>query len=730
MTRFTILVFFLLIYTFSFAQKQLALTDFVIDNTFDYKTVDGLKPMNNGDYYSIIKDGQSIVKCSYKTGEEIEILFSLTDIIDCPIDKFSDYTFSSDEKRILLETNKTPIYRRSYTADYYIWDQYTETLSELSEYGSQQAATFSPNAERVAFVRNNNIFIKTIRFGTEQQVTNDGQANKIINGVPDWVYEEEFAYNCAFEWSPNSDKLAFVKFDETEVNNYSMPVYKGLAPEKTEYALYPGFYTFKYPKAGQNNSKVSAHIFDVKTRTTIEANIKNTDENYYLPRIHWAPNGENLAIFVLNRQQNELQILYANPYTGDTRTLITERNKKYIETDFLSNFRFLDNKTHFVVLSERSGWSHLYLYKNNGFIEKQITSGNFDVTAFYGYNQSKDEFYYQAAKISPLQREIYSISGDGKKQQILSPDKGTNKAVFSNNFNYFVNYSSSSTTPPRVDVFNYKAKAVRTIEENTALAQKITEYAMPSHNFFTINTTQGVKLNAYMLKPYDFDSTKRYPVIMYQYSGPNSQEVTDQWNIDWHYYLAQQGYIVACVDPRGTAARGEEFRKCTYMQLGKLESDDQIEAAKYLASLPYIDQNKIGIWGWSFGGFTTALSMGKNGNIFKAGVAVAPVTNWRYYDTAYTERYMRTPLQNPGGYDDNSPINNIEYLTGNLLLIHGTADDNVHAQNVYEYSEALVQKGIQFDMHIYTNRNHSITGGNTRMHLYTKILRHFDKNLK
>jgi dipeptidyl-peptidase-4 len=723
---FSLILFFLISY--SQEKKKLTLEDFVTQNTFRSKTVAKVRSMNDGEHFTALKNGKSIIKYSFKTGNETEEIFNLDMVDDCPVKCITDYEFSNDEQRILLESSKKQIYRRSHTAEYYVWDKYTETLYPVSEYGSQQVATFSPNGERVAFVRNNNLFIKTIRFGTEQQVTNDGEKNKIINGIPDWVYEEEFSYNKAFSWSPDSKMLAFVKFNEEAVKEFNMPMYKGLRPANDEYALYPGEYTFKYPKAGEENAKVSVHVYELKTRTTIKADT-GEDTDIYIPRLKWTPDGNDLAIFRFNRLQNELKLLYANPFTGDTRTVFTEKNKRFIDEKFLDHFTYIEDNEHFVVVSERDGWSHMYLYKNTGFLVKQLTNGNFDVTDFYGYDVNKNLFYYQAAKQSPLQREVYALSFDGKKDEIVTASGGTNSTIFSNGYKYYINYHSSSTTPQVVTVYNNKGKAIRTIEDNSKLKETLSGYVLPSHEFFEFTTSEGTTLNGYMLKPSDFDESKEYPVIMTQYSGPNSQEVMDKWQIDWHFYLAEQGYVVACVDPRGTAARGEEFRKCTYMQLGKYESDDQVEAARYLLSLPYTNNN-IAIWGWSFGGFNTALALHKGGVLFTAGIAVAPVTNWRYYDTVYTERFMRTPKQNPNGYDDNSPINNVNGIKGSLLLIHGTADDNVHAQNTYEYSEALVQAGIPFDMHIYTNRNHSIYGGNTRMHLYNKMFNYFETHLK
>jgi dipeptidyl-peptidase-4 len=724
----------LLISIFSFSvfaqeKKQLSLEDFVTNSTFKAATVTGVISMNDGIHFTLLKDDNQIIQYSYKTGEQVAVLFDLKSISECPIESFEAYTFSKNEQRILLETKKERIYRHSYTAEYYIWDIPTKSLTPLSVNGPQQVATFSPDGERIAFVRDNNIYIKTLKFNTEFQATTDGKVNEILNGIPDWVQEEEFGYSKAFEWSPDSKMVAFLKFNERNVPLLKMPVYKGLAPENIKYNLYNGIDSLRYPKAGENNSEVTVNVYDIKTKATIRVKTGEDNEAYF-PRIEWTPGGNNLAILKLNRNQNEVELLYANPFTGDTRPIMKEKNRCYIDESYYKQFTFLGDNENFVILSERDGWSHLYLYKNTGYSVKQITSGLFDVTDFYGYDKVKKVFYYQAAKKSPLQREVYAVSLDGKKESCLSDKEGTNEAIFSSEYLYFVNFFSSHTIPRTVSVCDEKGKEIRTIEDNSALKKKLDEFIKPSFGFFTFKTSDGIELNGYMIKPSGFDPSKKYSVVMTQYSGPNSQEVTDSWQFGWHNYLAEKGFIIACVDPRGTAACGEAFRKCTYMQLGKIESDDMIEAAKYIASLPYCDEKNIGIWGWSFGGFMTILCMEKGGTIFKAGVAVAPVTNWRFYDTVYTERYMRKPQENSDGYNDNSPITHPEGIKGNLLVIHGTADENVHTQNTYEFAEALVQAGVQFDMQLYTNRNHSIYGGNTRMHLFTRIMNYFELHLK
>lgn len=714
------IVLFVILSLSAFSQRKIELSDVISKQIFVERSVTGLRSMNDGLYYTTEENRNKIVKYSYKTGTQAEVLFDLSKIENPGFSEFSDYAFSADETKILFTTNKKSLYRHSFTADYFVWNLTTKEMAPLSANGSQQLATFSPDGERVAFVRNNNIFIKSLKFGTENQVTRDGKVNEIINGAPDWVYEEEFSFNKAFAWSPDSKFLAFIRFNETEVPMFNMPMYQGQKPELKENQLYPGSYSYKYPKPGEKNSEVSVRIYDLKSKSSVTAEI-GTDLDQYIPRIKWTADAADLAIMKLNRLQNKLDIVLCNPYTGDTRNFFTEKNKRYISEDFYNNFIFLPDNKYIVVNSERNGYSHLYLYDRQGFEVKQLTNGNFDVTTFYGFDPVKKVFYYQAAKESPMRREVYFVSLDGKKSGKLSTMAGTNSADFSSGFQFYVNTFSNTETPKLVTLHDQTGKLIRTLEDNAALKNQVKEYALGKKEFFTFKTSEGIELNGWMIKPANFDQSKKYPVLMTQYSGPNSQEVLDKWSIGWDDYLAQEGFVIACVDPRGTGARGEEFRKMTYQQLGKYESDDQVEAAKYLGTLPFVDKNRIAIWGWSYGGFMAALCMEKGAGVFKAGISVAPVTNWRFYDSVYTERYMRTPNENPEGYDDNSPLFHAEKIKGNYLLIHGSADDNVHLQNTMEFSERMVQAGVQFDMAIYTNRNHGIRGGNTSMHLYTKM---------
>jgi len=709
--------------------KKITLEDILVKGTFRAQSVSGLRSMKDGEHYTTLENGKQIVKYSFKTGKEVAVFFDIAKVPDAPISSFSDYELSNDETKILLTTDVKRIYRHSYTATHYVWNLVTEEFTPLSEKGAQQVPTFSDDGERIAFVRDNNIFIKSLKFGTENQVTFDGEKNKIINGVPDWVYEEEFSYNKALWWSPDTKFLAFVRFDETQVPEFTMPLYSGEKPHLKEFQLYPGEETFKYPKAGEKNSKVSVLVHELRSKTNMKVDI-GEDEDIYIPRLKWTPDANNVVVMRVNRLQNKLDVLFANPYTGDSRPFFTEKNKRYIDENFYDNFEFLDDGK-FVINSERDGWSHLYLFDNNGFELAQLTKGKFDVTKFYGFDKVRNVYYYQAAAESPLRREVYFTSQDGKKKGKISTQQGTNNVDFSSNYNYYINYFSSSKTPTLITLHDNKGTQIRVLQDNTVLNNTMKVLALPQKEFFTFTTAQGVELNGYMIKPEGFDASKRYPVVMTQYSGPNSQSAADSWSsIGWENYLAQEGFVVACVDPRGTAARGEDFRKITYRQLGKYESDDQVEAAKYLGTLPFVDKSNIAIFGWSYGGFMTLMCMEKGGEIFKAGISVAPVTSYRFYDSVYTERYMGLPQDNADGYDDNAPLSHAGDIKGRLLIVHGSADDNVHAQNTYEFTEKMVQAGVQFDMAIYTNRNHGIRGGNTSMHLYTKMTNFLKEQLQ
>ena len=697
------------------------------------KQIDGVNPMNDGESYTQLSpDHKRIVRHSFKTGKEIATVFDVETARGSKKLPYIDgYIMSPDEHRILIQTETKGIYRRSYTAVYYIYDVRNNTLEPLSEGGPQQVPLFSPDGNVIAFARGNNLFLVKLLFGNaEVQVTKDGKFNEVINGLPDWVNEEEFTTNRSFDFSADSKVLAWVRYDESQVPIYSMQEFKGLYPARSEFDAYPGPYDYKYPVAGQKNSEVKVMTFDIKNRVTRTLDVP-LEKDGYIPRIKFTSDPTKLAVITLNRHQSQMDVYMANPLSKVCKLVLREKNEKYVRETAYTQMKFYDG--HFSLLSERSGFQHLYWYNLGGQLEAQITKGNFEVTDFYGYDARTGSFYYASTQESPLRRAVYKADKQGRVKK-LSSSVGTNSAKFSKTMKYYMNVYSSAQQPPVTSLCDNNGKTITTLIDNADLKAKVEKVA-GKKEFFQFTTSEGVQLNGWMVKPRDFDASKKYPVVMYQYSGPGSQEVTDSWNLGFYgagifeSYLTEQGFICACVDGRGTGARGADFEKCTYLQLGLRESQDQVETAIYLGSLPYVDKANIGIWGWSFGGFNTLMSMSEGRPVFKAGVAVAAPSNWKYYDTVYTERYMRTPNENAAGYAIN-PMERAANLSGSLLLIHGTADDNVHFRNVAEMSEALVQANKQFEMQIYTNRNHSIYGGNTRYHLLTRMCDFFKRNLK
>ena len=733
MKRFFTLLLLAIFVTGIQAQQKVTLQD-IAQGTYRAQGISGLKPMLDGEHYTqISSDHKRIVKYSFKTGEEVGTLFNVTTARDCDLKSFDDYILSPDEKLILIQTETKPIYRHSFTAVYYIYNVKNNKMEPLSNNGPQQVPLFSPDGNQIAFVRNNNIYLVKLLFGnSESQVTKDGEYNHVLNGIPDWVYEEEFSFNRAFDFSADSKMIAYVRFDESAVPMFSFPWYKGLAPEKASYATYPGAYEYKYPKAGEVNSKVSVHTYDIKSHVTRKMDLQ-IDSDGYIPRIKFTSDPEKLAIMTLNRHQNRLDLYMANPRSGLCKVAIRDEAEQYIKESAYSNIKFYPE--HIVMMSEKDGYNHLYLYTIAGNLVKQITKGQFEVTSFLGWDQKANVFYYASNEGSPLRTAIYKIDGKGKKTK-LSTRTGSNSAIFSTNQKYYINTFSNISTPTLITLNDNRGKELTTLLDNSKLKAQTAQLNMPQKEFFTFRTSSGVELNGWMMKPANFNANKKYPVILHQYSGPGSQQVIDRWGIGsfgdgglFEAYMCDKGYIMVCVDGRGTGGRGAAFEKCTYLQLGVKEAEDQVETARYLGTLPYIDGKRIGIWGWSFGGYNTLMSMSDGSGAFKAGVAIAAPSDWRFYDTVYTERFMRTPKENAEGYDAGSAIKRAPQLKGSLLLIHGTADDNVHYQNCAEYSEALVQAGIQFDMQVYTNRNHGIFGGKTREHLMNRVANFFIQNL-
>ena len=693
----------------------------------------GVNPLADGESYSQLVDGKRIVVSSFKTGEQTGILFDADNTKGkVKVSRIDGYIMSPNQKNILLRTQTQSIYRHSTTAVYYIYNVQNRTLAPLSDGGPQECPLWSPDGNMVGFVREGNLFLVKLLFdNAEVQITKDGKFNSIINGKADWVYEEEFVTNRSFDFNADATMLAWIRYDESQVPLFSFPMYKGMFPEMKENAEYPGAYEYKYPIAGQPNSKVSVHTFDIKSRATREVKVPLEAEGY-IPRIAFSSDPDKLLILTQNRHQDNLQVWVANPRSTECRCIVTDEVKPYVADKTYTLFKTI--KDGFILMSERSGFAHLYQYNLLGTLKREIGKGQDIITDFYGYDEKTGTYYYQAQDGGPLRTGVYKCDAKGKVTSI-STEPGQNSAIFSGNFKQLMLTHHSAATPPTYTLRNDKGKVLKTLQDNAALKQKIDGMNLAKIEFFQFQTQDGVDLNGIMVKPADFDANKKYPVILYQYSGPGSQQVLDSWYAGncsaalLERYMAQEGFVSVIVDGRGTGGRGAEFEKQTYMKLGQLESHDQVETAIYLSKLPWVDSKHIGIWGWSFGGFNTLMSMSEGRPVFYAGVAVAPPTSWRYYDTVYTERFMRTPKENQEGYDC-SPITRAKNLSGSLLIIHGLADDNVHFRNVAEYTEALVHADKDFRQLTYTNRNHSIYGGNTRNHLYRQLINHFKQSMK
>lgn len=711
------------------AGEPLSLKD-ITNGTFSAKRISGMNPLEGtSDYTQISSDGRQVVKFSFKTGKPTGVIFSLSEVKGEKIESFDDYLISDDGSRLLLQTKTKPIYRRSFTANFYLYDVKTKVLSRLSKAGAEQTPTFSPDGKWIAYVHKNNIYITN---GSEvKQVTTDGEFNKIINGLPDWVNEEEFGFSNALAWSADSKTLSWIRYDESKVRTYTLQLFKGAYPTLNQYNTYPGEYSYKYPKAGEENSTVTAWSYNLSNGAVRKYDLPLAADGY-IPRIKTTYDANRIILYTMNRHQDELNLYAANPQTGACSLLIKEQVPKYVKEEAMEGISIM--KDYILLPSDRDGFMHLYLYDKDGKLLRQVDKGNYDVTAVYGYDEKTGNTYFQAAALQPMQREIYVVDKAGKRT-VLSEERGWNSASFSGDYKFFLNTWSDHDHPYVYAIYDNQGKKIREVLNNTELIAKIAKYGKVSKEFFAFTTSEGVKLNGWMIKPADFDKTKRYPVIMHQYSGPGSQQVVDSWSMGsmgngglYDQYLTQKGYIVVTVDGRGTGARGADFEKCTYLKLGDLESKDQVETAQWLAKQSYVDGSRIGIWGWSFGGFNTLMSMSEGREVFKAGVAIAPPTDWRFYDSVYTERYMRTPQENTAGYAIN-PIDRSGKLHGKLLICHGMADDNVHPQNTFEYSEALVQADKDFKENLYTNRNHGIYGGNTRNHLLRQVAEWFEENL-
>ena len=714
------------------AGPQLTIKD-ITNGTFRTESMVGVEPLSDGESYTqISSDGKQIVKYSFKTGKQSGVLFDVNTARGSKIERVDGYVMSPDGRHMLIQTKTKSIYRHSFTAVYYIFNVANNRLVPLSDGGPQQTPVWSPDGNQVAFVRDNNIFlVKLLYNNAESQVTKDGKFNEVINGLPDWVNEEEFSFNSAMVFSADSKQIVWVRYDESEVKQYSMSLFKGLKPEREEYASYPGFYTYKYPKAGEQNSKVKVMSYDIKSHQTRTMQLP-LDADGYIPRIKATSDPTKVAVFTQNRHQDELKVFMANPMSTICQQVIEDKVDKYINENVFANLVFTDK--HIVLTSERSGFNSIYVYTLNGQLLRTVQQGV--VTDVYGYDDMTGDVYFAALNNGPTNKKVFVNHKNGKTD-CLTPKDGWNSAIFSHDLKNFVLTWSDVNNPSVYSLCNNQGKTLTTLIDNKKAAEKYASYDMGTKEFFTFQTSEGVQLYGYMVKPKNFDANKEYPVVMFQYGGPGSQQVKNAWGIGMsgngaimEQYLCQQGYVCVCVDNRGTGGRGAEFEKCTYLRLGEKEAFDQVETALWLGKQSYVDKNHIAIWGWSYGGWNTLMSMSEGRPVFCCGVAIAPPTCWRYYDTVYTERFMRTPKENASGYDEVNPIARVGKLHGALLLCHGLADDNVHYQNTAEYVEALVQADKDFRQLVYTNRNHSIFGGNTRNHLFRQCVNFFNENLK
>ena len=696
----------------------------IYNGTFRAQGMDELQSMKNTNQYTVLNPDRvsRSMQIDLYDFATLKKTATLIDTKNFPAlsDGIDSYTFSSDEKLILIANNSNQIFRHSFTADYYLYTIESKQLTKLFDFQVQEP-TFSPDGKKIAYAKENNLFVYDLATKQSTPVTTDGKKNSIINGITDWVYEEEFAFVKAFDWSADSKKLAYIRFDESEVPEFSMSIFQK--------ELYPTVETFKYPKAGEKNSAVSLHIYDVNAATVKTVNLGNYND-FYIARMKWTNDANVLSAQVLNRHQDNLDLLFIDGNSGAAKVVLNEKDKAYV--DVTDNLTFLKNNS-FIWTSEKDGFNHIYWYDKNGKLKNQVTKGKWEVTSYYGFDEKTNTIFYQSVENGSVNRAIYSINLNGKNKLLLSKNKGTNAATFSPNFEFYINTFSTANQPTTYTLNAVKTgKQLQVIEDNQALASKLKDFNLPSKEFFVLKTEKGNELNAWIIKPKDFDASKKYPVFMYQYSGPGSQQVNNEWNSAddyWFMMLAQQGYIVACVDGRGTGFKGADFKKVTQKELGKYEVEDQIDAAKVIGNYPYVDKSRIGIWGWSYGGFMASNCILKGADVFKMAIAVAPVTNWRFYDSVYTERYMQTPQENASGYDENSPINHVDKLKGKFLLIHGSGDDNVHVQNSMQMMEALIQANKQFDSQIYPDKNHGIYGGKTRVQLYTKMTNFIKENL-
>lgn len=720
-SKVTVILLFLVATVFG---QQKITVENIYGGAFRAKGMDELQSLKNTDQYTVLNVDNASRSMQIDL-YDFATLKKVSNLIDTKnhkelADGIDSYTFDASEKKILIACNSNQIFRHSFTADYFLYDIASKSLTKLFDFQVQEP-TFSPDGTKIAYAKENNLYVYDVASKKSTAITTDGKKNAVINGITDWVYEEEFAFVRAFDWSKDSKKLAYIRFDESDVPEFSMSIFKK--------DLYPTIETFKYPKAGEKNSVVSLHIYDAAANATKKVDLGNYND-FYIARLQWTNDNNTLSAQVLNRHQDNLDLLFVDGTTAAAKVVLNEKDKAYV--DVTDNLTFLKDNS-FIWTSEKDGFNHIYVYDKIGKLKNQVTKGNWEVVSYYGFNEKNKTIFYQSTENGSINRDIYRIGLDGKNKVRLTSKVGTSAATFSPNFQYFITTFSSNLVPTTYTLNESKTgKEIQVIENNQALADKLKVYNLPAKEFFVLKTAKGNELNAWILKPKDFDPSKKYPVFMYQYSGPGSQQVNNDWNNTddyWFLSLTQQGYIVACVDGRGTGFKGADFKKVTQKELGKYEVEDQIDAAKVIGAYPFVDASRIGIFGWSYGGFMASNCIFQGNDVFKMAIAVAPVTNWRFYDSVYTERYMQTPQENASGYDQNSPINHVDKLKGKFLLIHGSGDDNVHVQNSMQMMEALIQANKQFDSQIYPDKNHGIYGGKTRIQLYNKMTNFIKENL-
>ena len=720
MRKLLSLCFFFSVVGVTVSAQTISVEDFTTKDIFAERKVTGINWMKDGKFYTALHDNR-VIKYDVTTGHPVQTLVDGGSLATPLV--IDDYSLSEDEQKILLQSRTQPIYRRSFFAEYFLYNIGQQRLQPLSSGGPQSYATFSPDGTKVVFVRKNNLFMVTLPDMAEQQLTDDGQFNHIINGTTDWVYEEEFSFVVGFEWAPDSEKLAYYRFDESDVREYNLQLWGNL--------LYPIDYRYKYPKAGEKNSVVEIWVYDLGSRQKVKVDTGN-EKDVYIPNIQWTADPDLLSVRKLNRLQNHMTLYHANAKTGQAQIILDERTKTYFDIEVLG-IHYRPNGKDFIKMGDEDGYMQLYLHSMDGKLIRKLTPANFDVMDFLGLDERTGTLYYTSTEPTPLERHFYALSLDGKRKTKLSREPGVHDINISNDFQFYIDHHSSASHPAVVTLYRTRKNVpLKVLERNEELVSTVSARGVARKEFFTFENNDGVTLHGFMLKPEDFDSTKRYPVMLYQYSGPGSQEVRNAWGADHFYFhqmLAQKGYIVVFVDPRGTGARGAEFKKITYKELGKYELEDHLDAARYLASLAFVEGNRIGIWGWSYGGYMSSLALTKGAGVFKMGIAVSPVTNWRFYDTIYTERYLQTPQLNSDGYDLNSPSTYADRLQGSFLLIHGTGDDNVHVQNSIVLQDALINAGKHFESFFYPDKQHAIAGPVTKHHLYTMMLNFVVKHL-